>query len=710
MQSDSSWYQDPDALVTALRRVRPARPPPPQVEGYDVLDEIRSGGQGVVYLGRQHSTKRLVAIKVLHERAMASDVARRRFEREVDLVCGLRHPHIVTVYDSGRTMEQRPYLVMEFIEGRPLDQWINDSGPWPPDPGTGGTSVPPVLLSQEVRAGGGTDRRSPATEPRPHGLTSSDRATRSEGSRTRDPRLDPDAVLRLFTRICDAVSHAHQRGVIHRDLKPSNILIDEAGEPHVVDFGIARAAVGGGNDSRFTLTDQFLGTLAYASPEQLRGDPAAIDTRSDVYALGLILYLLLTGRLPHGSAASAAELVRSALEQVPPPPSVARRERGGGRPARIDDDLDTIVLKALAKEPQRRYQSADELRRDVEHYLRGEPIDAKRDSAAYVLRKLMLRHKAVSGLAAALLLAVVGFGAGMSLLYERARSEADKARQIRLFLEDTLSSVEPAERGRDVTVREVLDEAVHWAAVALADEPEIEASIRATIGNSYRALGRHAEAEAQVQRSLELRRARFGDEHPEVAHSLNLLGLLDRDRGRFESAEQWLRQGLAMRRRLLGDDHPDVGFSLNNLGLLMQDAGRLDEARQLLFETLQLRRRLYGDEHADTAMAQFRLAECLRLQGEMPPAEQLHRAALATRRTLLHAEHPDIDASLEALGSLLVAAGRAREAEPLLRECLALRQRRLPPDHPRVTAAEQALDQCRQAGTVPADAEGAGQP
>ena len=291
----------------------------PAIEGYEMISRIHAGAQGVVYKAVQLSTSRTVAVKLLPHEHSATDRQKHRFEREVGLAASLRHPNIVTVYDSGLT-SGRYFFAMEYIHGKALDQF---------------------LKSAEI--------------------TVADK-------------------LRLFATICSAVSYAHQKGVIHRDLKPGNILIDAAVQPHVVDFGLAKSAgvVAMQGDSPFTLTSQFMGTLAYASPEQTKGDPTLIDTRSDVYALGVILYEMLTGTYPYPMNPDLAKMFHTICHVPPKPPSAVATGVGA--------DIDTIVLRALAKEPERRYQTVAELQGDIERCLTGEPISARRDSLMYLFR------------------------------------------------------------------------------------------------------------------------------------------------------------------------------------------------------------------------------------------------------------------------------------------------------------------------------------
>ncbi len=643
-EPDSDWYRDSGQILDTLRRGRGGRKRPPRIGGYDGLYELRRGGQGIVYVGRQRSTNRQVAIKVLSEGVLGETVRRRRFEREIELVAGMRDRRIVGVYDSGFTEEDHPYLVMEYIDGVPLDEYLA-------------------------------------------GLAGH-----------RDKPLTLDGALRLFVGVCQAVNHAHQRGVIHRDLKPSNILIDPAGEPHVLDFGVAKAPA---PDAPATATEGFLGTLAYASPEQVTRDPMGIDVRSDVYALGVILYQTLTGRLPYPTSGPLTDVLHAITSVDPVRPSAAVRSAPppAGAPESIrwqlNDEIDTITLTALAKDPERRYATAGALGRDVQRFLDGQAIEAKRDNPLYVLRKLITRHKLVSSLLAILLLAVVAFSIGMSALYQKARVEAEKATQIRIFLEDTLASVDPASPGEEVTVREVLDEAVHWIDLALADQPEVRASIHATMGNSYRALGQYEAAETQLQASLEIARELHGDDSLIVSNGMSLLALLYSDRGEHDESIRILRDVVALRRRRLGDDHLSVAYALSNLGLVLQAGyGPTDEAGSVWRQALAIREAHLGPNHPDTAMSRFRLAEWQAATGDLVTAAQNHAAVLAARRDALRAGHPDIERSLLALGRLRVQLGEAADAEPLLRECLALRQQRLPENHYRIAEAASALGAC----------------
>lgn len=375
----ASGTPERDLIERALRQVSPEAPtsapassrrgsdlpPPGTFEGYEVVREIHRGGQGVVYLAIQLATKRKVAIKVMHVGPFGGSSGRSRFEREVQVLGQLNHPHIVGIHDSGVTERGDFYYVMDYISGRSLEEVLKET------------------------------RAAPVAD-----------------------------TLQFFVKICDAVNAAHLRGIIHRDLKPSNVRIDRDGEPVVVDFGLAKIAVPDLTDDEtpqlMSMTGQFIGSLPWASPEQAEGSPGAIDVRTDVYSLGVMLYQLLTGRFPYEVRGNMRDVLDNILRTEPARPSTVRRG--------INNEVETIVLKCLAKDRERRYQSAGELARDIRHYLAGEPIEAKRDSGWYVISKTMTRYKGRVGVAVAFLLVIIAFSIGMTVLYRGASAARDEAR------------------------------------------------------------------------------------------------------------------------------------------------------------------------------------------------------------------------------------------------------------------------------------------
>lgn len=623
-----------------------------QIGPYKLLQLIGEGGFGSVFMAEQtEPVKRRVAVKVI-KKGMDTRQVIARFEQERQALAMMDHPGIAKVLDAGETQSGQPYFVMELVDGEPVTHHC--------------------------------DRN----------------------------KLSIPARLELFVQICSAVQHAHTKGIIHRDLKPSNVLvsvIDGQARAKVIDFGIAKATEGNLTDrTLFTGHRQLIGTPEYMSPEQAEGS-MDIDTRTDVYALGVLLYELLTGSTPFDSrrlrAAAFAEIARIIREDDPPSPSsrlsqsaetlatVAAQRHIEPRKlsSMLRGELDWIVMKALEKERHRRYETATGLAMDVRRYLAGEPVTAAPPSAMYRFRKFVVRHSvpvaAACLVVAALLVAVVG----ISWQARVARAQLAKAERIAEFMADMLQGVEPGvARGRDTTM---LQEMMAAAAARiekgdLAQSPEAELRLRATIGTAFRELAFYDEAAKMLAPAVPLARSLHDGDHEETAEALGNLGQLFNDQDELEKAEPLYREALAMDQRLFPGDDPRVAMDLNNLSQLLDDKGDAAAAEPLARQALEMRRRIYPGDHQDVAESLNNLANLMiggnRGTGDLEGAEKLFREVLAMSRRLYPGDHPRLAGALNNLSVILKNRGDLAGAEPLARETLEMRRRLFPGDHPYV--------------------------
>jgi eukaryotic-like serine/threonine-protein kinase len=729
------------------------------VGAYKLKREIGRGGMGAVYLAERadEQFRKQVAVKLI-KRGFDTDEIVRRFRYERQILASLDHPNITRLIDGGAAPDGTPFLVMDYVEGRPLTKYADER------------------------------------------------------------RLSIEERLRLFLQICAAVQYAHQNLIIHRDLKPSNILVTPEGAPKLLDFGIAKLLnAGGALTLEKSLTAAQAMTPEYASPEQITGRP--VTTASDIYSLGVVLYELLTGYRPiRLTSRSQQELSKIITDTSPPKPSEAaslrRRDadaqRGGENDltdeadavpaaslrlpfslAQLKGDLDNIVLMAMRKEPERRYSSVEQFAGDIRRYLDKMPVLAREDSFAYRASKFVARNKAGVAAGAGIALSLIA-GIAATLRQSRiarqerdhALREAEKADKINKFLQKMLNSADPRVAGKDVKVIQVLELAAQSLDKDLSDQPEIAADLQTTIGLTYLSIGLYDRAEPHLRRALATRRRLFGEESRETALSLNNFGRLLQAKGEFSKAEPLYRRAVEILRRRrrrragsaaeaelelasvlhnygyvlllrgenargirlhreeleirqthLGENHPETAQTLDKLGNAFRLLGDLKTAETFHRRALEIFRRFYGDEHPDVAKSLVSLVgvvyhfetveaerlcqEALRIQrkllgeghsdvawtlynfaylsiqkGDAEKARQYAGEVLRLRGVSLDDEHPVIGSALLVLGRALMSRGRLPEAEKVLRESFELRRRTLPPDHWLVATAKVILGEC----------------
>ena len=646
-----------------------------RVGRYRLVEEIGRGGMGSVYRAERADGlfEQEVAIKLMR-RGLEALALQRRFEQERQILARLRHEGIAHLLDGGVTDEGQPYLVMEYVEGLPITAYA--------------------------------DRYSLSAEER----------------------------IALFRDVCAAVHYAHQNLIIHRDLKPSNILVTDVGrapggDPRVklLDFGIARL-IGdkeASDDAPLTRTGVRVMTFEYAAPEQIRGEP--VTTATDVYALGILLYELLTGQRPYDvSGLSPSEVERVICTTMPSRPSTAVPQLAASAQTRVArrrlrGDLDNIVLKALRKEPDRRYASVAELSDDLRRYQEGLPVEARSDTVGYRVSKFVRRNRWGVAAAALIFFSLVGGLAATAWQAreamqerDRARAEAVKAERINQFLQDMLASADPyGEGGRDVTVLEVIDRASTQLDTALTDQPDVRAAALTTLGTTYLNLGRLAEAEEHLREALAIRQASLGPEHPDVGETMTQLATALQDQGTYAEADLLLRRVISINMAAYGEAHEDYAESLSDLATLLfaQVNRSADDNEKYLVEAESLQRRalaideeLFGPKHRAVAIDLGNLATLRGVQGDNEESEALYRRALAINREVLGDDHPTTVTDLNNLAATLAQAGNLAEADSLLREVLTLRSAALGEAHPHVANTLLLLAQVQQMQDDPAEA------
>jgi serine/threonine protein kinase/tetratricopeptide (TPR) repeat protein len=654
---------------------------------YVLRERIGSGGMGEVWRAEQTTpVRRTVALKLI-KAGMDSGQVIARFEAERQALALMDHPAIAKVFDAGTTHQGRPYFAMEYVPGVPITEYCD---------------------------------------------------SRKLGTRER---------LELFQRVCEGVQHAHQKAVIHRDLKPSNILVadvDGKPQPRIIDFGVAKATTQKLTEkTMYTAMGQLIGTPEYMSPEQANLTVEDIDTRSDVYSLGVILYELLAGALPFEPTelrkAGFEGILRLLREKDPPRPStkvsslgertteVAANRRTEPRRlvSQLRGDLDWIVMRSLEKDRNRRYASPQELAQDIGRHLQHEPVLAGPPSPIYRARKFLRRHRgnaifagsvivllmvlgaifAAFGFMTVLVVVLVAFGITMSVMFgaqraermradrerDRAVREAETTAQVTATLEEMLASVDPTKSGRDVTVKEMLDQTAKTLGVDFKARPLVEASLRHTVGMTYEALGEYDDAEQHLRRAVEIRRELLGEEDPRTLEAMAGLAGVYRQQAGYQEAEALAREALKTARRVLGEEHPQTLALMQELAASYWVQGRYasywvpsryKEAESLFREILETSRRVLGEEHPQTLLAMTGLANTYQIQERLDEAEALQRETLEIQRRVLGEEHPQTLMNMSNLGFAYWRHGRYVDAEPLLRKTLEIQRRVLGEEHP----------------------------
>jgi serine/threonine protein kinase/tetratricopeptide (TPR) repeat protein len=614
-----------------------------QVVGpYRLISRLGQGGTGSVWLAERCDGRfeGRAAVKLLNI-SLVGRAGEQRFRREGNILAKLRHPRIAHLIDAGVSPMGQPYIVLEHVNGQSIDRYCDDRA-----------------LSIESR-------------------------------------------LRLFLDVLEAVAHAHANLIVHRDIKPANVLVSTEGQVKLLDFGIAKLIEREAGWGSATTTDALTRdggavlTPEYAAPEQLSGGP--VTTATDVYALGVLLYLLLSGRHPLGvSPGSPASLIKAIVEDEPLLPSAVAVSAKSSRALR--GDLDTIVSKAMKKNPAERYPSVTAIADDLRRVLRHQPITARPDSLRYRGARFLRRH-AVGAAASAggvvLLASLITLHTNrLATERDRAQREAAKAVKASEMLAGLLTSADPYSvrgRGGEPTVRALLDAGAQRVQNDFAKEPDLQAQLLSTMGRTYRRLGLYDKAQHLLEQALVSGQHALGPEHISLSQTLQYLGVVLADKGDYRAAASRLEQALAMQRKLLGSAHADIAVTLSELGRVYQDEGFNQRAEPLHRQALEMRRSLLGVEDRETAVSLSDLASVLRLDGDLSGADTLVRQSLAINRKTRGDDHPNTATNLHDLALIIAARGDYSSAESMLRQALAVQRQTLGDKHTVVAATLNSL-------------------
>jgi eukaryotic-like serine/threonine-protein kinase len=618
---------------------------------YRLLKKLGEGGMGQVWLAEQSAPiQRQVALKLIKV-GMYDDSVLQRFQSERQSLAIMEHPSIAKVFDAGATPDGQPYFVMEYVPGLPITDYCDQK------------------------------------------------------------RLKIQERLELLVKVCEGVQHAHQKAIMHRDLKPANILVVEVDGkpvPRIIDFGLAKATTPRLDGTTLcTQVGGWVGTPGYMSPEQADSSVVDVDTRTDVYSLGAVLYVLLTGFLPFETKdwrkPPFDEFLRRLREEDPPRPSTkigidmesskATARMRGSEPkylvSLLYGDLDWIAMKALEKDRGRRYGTPSELAADIGRYLHHEPVIARPASTLYRLRKYVKRHRMGVAALTAVGVLLVAFAVVQTIQMrrvaqerDRVTRERDRANRITEFMTGMFKVSDPSEaRGNSITAREILDKASQEIDTGLAKDSELQAQMMHVMGTVYTNLGLFSRAESLLSRATDIRSRVLGREHSDTLNSVDRLAVVLEGEGRYSEAEKLQRETLDIRRRLLGAKNADTLKSMDRLNVLLARQGHYPESEKMYREMIEIEGRILGPEHPDTLQLRHNLAWTLELDGRFAEAEKLYRDVIEVRRRILGAEDPATLESLHNLADTIDEEGRHSEAEKLLRQTIEIRRRVIGPEH-----------------------------
>jgi eukaryotic-like serine/threonine-protein kinase len=619
---------------------------------FQLIRKLGEGGMGQVWLAEQTSpVKRQVALKLI-KAGMYDESVVQRFQSERQSLAMMDHPAIAKVFDAGTTPQGQPYIVMEYVPGLPITEYCDQKK-----------------------------------------LKIADR-------------------LELFIQVCEGVQHAHQKAIIHRDLKPANILIvevDGKATPRIIDFGLAKAVTPqGGDEPLHTRLGLFMGTPGYMSPEQADPNMQDIDTRTDVYSLGVVLYVLLAGLQPFDTKQrqkrSFDELLRKVREEEPPRPSTKvstdRAISAGTAEARstvpkqlvkmLRGDLDWIAMRALEKDRARRYGTPSELAADIRRYLNHEPVVARPASVGYLLRRYARRHRVAMGVAAGLVLVLAAFSVLQALQLrrttrerDRANRERDRATRITDFMTGMFKVSDPSQaRGNSVTAREILDKASNDMGAGLAKDPEVQSQMTQVMATTYQNLGLYPRAHELAKRALDSRLSLLGPDDPKTLESIAQLGWILDHQGQYAEADKLEREALAGERRALGSGDPLTLETMGHLAFVLEEQGRFAEGEKLAREAVEVGTRTQGPESSQVMHSMKYLGDSLWYQGRYAEAEREDRQLVDVERRVSGPDHPETLTAANDLALSLESQGRYAEAEQMYRENVATAQRVLGPEHP----------------------------